>query len=145
MIIPLAGPTLFFFFKRELSSPATPAHSTVSTPTRARLHTVLNDYNYFSFIAIKTNLQQINISTTGKTSPGEEIFRQTPVKNSSRPNTFQTEPLPGDHWFLTAAVVLFFSNPYTGTKNTIPGSAIHCCLNLISESFLFFLFGILRF
>jgi hypothetical protein len=45
MIIPLVGAHPFFFFKRELNSPATPAHSTVSTPTRARLHTVLNDYN----------------------------------------------------------------------------------------------------
>jgi hypothetical protein len=54
MIKPLAGPTLFFL-QKVAEQPATPAHSTVSTPTRARLHTVLNDYSQFSFIAIKTN------------------------------------------------------------------------------------------
>jgi hypothetical protein len=45
MITPLAGPTLFFLSKRDLSSPATHAHTTAATPTRARLHTVLNDYS----------------------------------------------------------------------------------------------------
>jgi hypothetical protein len=83
MIRPLAGPTLFFLSKRGLSSPATPAHSTVSTPTRARLHTVLNDYSLFSFIAIRTNLGQINIATTGKTSGSKEIFPENTPENSS--------------------------------------------------------------
>jgi hypothetical protein len=45
MIIPLAGPTLFFFSKREPEQPGKTTHSTAATPTRARQHTVLNDYS----------------------------------------------------------------------------------------------------